>query len=58
MLKESIWIGEHIQGCGRGGDNRGRCRHNGEVSIFGVRPASFSNFPFHLMDRIGGFMCL
>jgi len=36
----------------------GRCKHNGEVNIFGVRPASFPNFPFHLMDKIGGFVIL
>jgi len=36
----------------------GKCRHNGEISIFGVRPASFSHFPFHLKDKIGGFVIL
>ncbi|XRO75426.1 protein-tyrosine phosphatase family protein [Methanocaldococcus sp. 28A] len=35
-----------------------KCRHNGEVCIFGLRPASFPNFPFHLLDRIGGFVIL
>jgi len=35
-----------------------RCRHNGEVSIFNVRPVSYPNFPFHLADKIGGFVIL
>ena len=58
MLRGFIWIEGHIQGCGRGGGKMGRCKHNGEVSIFGIRPASFPNFPFHLMDKIGGFVIL
>ena len=36
----------------------GKCRHNGEVCIFGLRPASYPYFPFHLKDKIGGFIIL
>ena len=36
----------------------GKCRHNGEVSIFGLRAASFPYFPFHLKEKIGGFVIL